>query len=252
MSQSRIGDARLSFPGRHESARIPATTIIDSREAMESDRDTLLATGNMRCPCCGIETLPQRSAGNECMICGWRDYRGQNEHFPDKVVKGRNFGLSLNAARKEYGIYGSLDRSAYTPNEVEPRKRVVNGLIALGILAYCGFSLWFGTMIVPGDGGALVLEDGAEIWLMSAAGLSAAMYGVLSIVDHYDRRRNEHVYQKAVKASFVLMAAFMGLSIAAKLYREDGIWGGVQGGIITLLLAGVTLARMMQDDRIEY
>ena len=85
-----------------------------------------------------------------------------------------------------------------------------------------------------------------------AAGLSAAIYGVLSIVDHYDRRRNEHVYQKAVKASFVLMAAFMGLSIAAQLYREDGFWGGVQGCIITLLLAGVTLARVMQEDRMEY
>jgi len=133
---------------------------------------------------------------------------------------------------------------------------VVNGLIALAILAYAGFSLWFGTMVVPGSprygGGALVLQDGAEIRLMSAAALLAAMYGVLSIVDHYDRRRNEHHYPWAVKASFVLMALFMGLAIAAKLCREDGFWGGVAGGIGMLVIAGAVLVRMMQEDRIEY
>ncbi|HQY48273.1 MAG TPA: CPCC family cysteine-rich protein [Usitatibacteraceae bacterium] len=227
---------------------------------MASDRDTPLPTGEptraLACPCCGIGTLPQRGAGDECTICEWRDWRGQNEHYPDRVVKGQNFGLSLAQARTEYRVYGSLDRSAYTPNEVPVRKRVVNGLIALAILAYAGFSVWFGTMVVPGNarygGGALVLEDGAEIWLMSAAALSAAMYGVLSIVDHYDRRRNEHHYQWAVKASFVLMAVFMGLAIAAKLYREDGFWGGVAGGIGMLVIAGAVLVRMTQEDRIEY
>jgi hypothetical protein len=211
-----------------------------------------LDTNDVTCPCCGIPTLPRRGAGDECGLCGWRDYRSQNEHYPDRVVKGQNFGLSLAQARKEYRVYGSLDRSAYTPNEVPVRKLVVNGLIALGILAYCGFSLWAGVMVVPGKRGALVVEEGAPIWLMTAAAVSAAMFGVLSIVDHYDRRRNEHVYQRAVKASFVLMAAFMGLAIAVQLYLEDGFWGGVAGGIGALLIAGVVLARMMQEDRIEY
>lgn len=166
-------------------------------------------TNDVTCPCCGIPTLPRRGAGDECGLCGWRDYRSQNEHYPDRVVKGQNF-------------------------------------------AYCGFSLWAGVMVVPGKRGALVVEEGAPIWLMTAAAVSAAMFGVLSIVDHYDRRRNEHVYQRAVKASFVLMAAFMGLAIAVQLYLEDGFWGGVAGGIGALLIAGVVLARMMQEDRIEY
>lgn len=223
---------------------------------MAGERETPLPTGEptraLACPCCGIRTLPRRGAGDECALCGWRDGRGQNEHYPDRVVKGQNFGLSLAQARKEYRVYGSLDRSAYAPNEVPVRKRVVNGLVALGILAYCGFSLWIGIFVVPGRGDALVLEDGAAIGLMSAAGLFAAAYGVLSILDHYDRRRNEHLYQRAVKACFLLMAVSMGLAIAAQLYREDGFWGGVAGGIITLVLAGAVLVRMRQEARIEY
>ncbi|MBZ0251287.1 MAG: hypothetical protein K8F93_16650 [Burkholderiales bacterium] len=89
---------------------------------MASDRDIPLPTGEPKrtraCPCCGIGTLPQRGAGDECTLCGWRDWRGQNEHYPDREVKGQNFGLSLAQARKEYRVYGSLDRSAYAPNEV--------------------------------------------------------------------------------------------------------------------------------------
>lgn len=178
------------------------------------------------CPCCGSRTLPRRGAGDKCKRCGWSDWPEQD---------GRNSGLSLGAARELWENYQSLNPADYTPNEVPLGRRVFNGLVAFLVIAYCGFGLWAGYMVLPGRAGTIILE-GAEVWLMSAALVSGAMYGVLSIVDHYDRRRNEHVYHKVVKACFALMAAFMGLAIVLNIYRSDGAWLALAVGFMMLLI----------------
>jgi hypothetical protein len=204
------------------------------------------------CPCCGRRTLSRRGAGDECRRCRWRDDPAQNEQNADQVLEGRNHGLSLNAARKVHQRYGSVRPADYIPNHVPLSRRVFSGLIAALVIAYCGFSLWLGTMILPGGSGNRrpVQLEGMEVWLMSAALLSGVMYGVLAIVDHYDQRRNEHVYHLAVKASLVLMGLFMGLAMVAAAYRSGGGWLALAVGFMALLiLFGIITNVMAQKIR---
>ncbi|MBX9903672.1 MAG: hypothetical protein K2Y31_04895 [Burkholderiales bacterium] len=205
------------------------------------------------CPCCGNKTLSRRGAGEECRRCRWCDDPGQNEQQADQVIEGRNHGLSLNAARKVHQHYGSIRPADYIPNHVPLGRRVFSGVIAALVIAYCGFSLWVGTMILPGGSGNRrpVQLEGMEVWLMVAAGVAGVMYGVLAIVDHYDKRRNEHVYHKAVKVSYVLMAVFMGLALVVKVYREFGGWLALAMGFMMLVIVcGVITS--VRDQKIEY
>jgi len=204
------------------------------------------------CPCCRNETLSRRSAGDECSNCGWFDYPEQNSHHPDRVMEGRNHGLNLNAARKVHERYGSIRPGDYVPNHVPLDRRVFNGVIAFLIIAYCGFCLWVGTMILPGGRGRQSVRlEGDEVWLMAAAGVAGSMYGVLSIIDHYDRRRNEHVYHKAVKASYVLMVVFMGLALVVGAYRDGGGWLALAMGLLALVILFGTISNV-SNQKIEY
>lgn len=191
------------------------------------------------CPCCRNETLSRRGAGEECRRCGWQDYPEQGANDPDRVIKGRNYGLSLNAARRIHEHYGSIRPGDYVPNHVPLGRRLRNGAIAILVIAYCSFSLWVGAMILPGGPGNRlrpVRFEGVEVWLMATGLVAGVMYGVLSIVDHYDRRRNEHLYHRAGKISFVLMAVFTGLAVVVKTYSEDGGWLALAMGFMVLLI----------------
>lgn len=205
------------------------------------------------CPCCRNETLSRRGAGDECKRCGWCDFPEQNRHHPDRVMEGRNYGLSLNAARKVHELYGSIRPGDYVPNHVPLDRRVFNGVIAFLIIAYCGFCLWVGTMILPGGRGRQSVRlEGDEVWLMAAAaGVAGSLYGVLSIIDHYDRRRNEHVYHKAVKASYVLMVVFMGLALVVGGYRDGGVWLALALGFLVLVMLVGTISNV-SNQKIEY
>lgn len=182
----------------------------------------------MDCPCCQLPTLQQRSVGEECLVCGWRDFLGQNEYHPDRIVVGRNFGLSLAEARKEFEVHGSIDPQRYTPNEVPLRKRVINILIALFIVAYCCCSLWIDRLYVPfinrhapGQSVGITFR-GIDAWVMAAALLCAVLFCVLSVADHYDRRRNERRYQKFVQACILMFTVFMCIALVMHAYRAEG------------------------------
>ncbi len=185
------------------------------------------------------------------MVCGWRDFPGQNEYHPDKAVAGRNFGLSLAEARQEFEAHGSIDPQNYTPNEVSLRKRVINILIALFIVAYCSYSLWIDQLYIPfinryapamSQG---ITFRGIDAWVMAGALLCAVLFCVLSVVDHYDRRRNERHYQKAVQACVLLFAVFMGLALVMHIYRAEGLASalGIAAGMLVVVAAVVVRIR---------
>lgn len=208
--------------------------------------------GKLPCPCCQTPTLNQRSVGEECTVCGWRDYQGQNEYHPDKVVAGRNFGLSLDEARLEFEAHGSIDPQNYMPNEVPLHKRVTNILVALFILAYCSYSLWidqlyfpFINRYAPGQS-KVILFRGIDAWVMAGAMLCAVLFCVLSVADHYDRRRNERHYQKAVQTCMLLFTVFMGLALTMHLYRAEGLGTALWmvAGLLTAI--GALIVRFRQ------
>ncbi|MBX9903674.1 MAG: hypothetical protein K2Y31_04905 [Burkholderiales bacterium] len=215
------------------------------------------ASGKLPCPCCGWPALTQRGAGEECVACGWRDYRGQSEYQPDKVVPGRNFGLNLSEARKEYEAYGSINPAHYTPNAVPLRTRFFNILLALFFVAYSGYCLWIGQMYfpfinkyAPGQSMAITFQ-GAETWVMAAALLSSVLFCVLSVVDHYDKRRNERSYQLGVQISMVLFGLFMMIAMIMYTFRVEGLGTALWMVFGTLVILGALAVRFSRG-RIEY
>lgn len=211
--------------------------------------------GKMQCPCCKYYSLPQRGAGEKCKWCGWHDYPGQNEYYPDKILQGRNFDLSLKEAQREWEAYYSLNPADYTPNEVPLKKRVINVALALLVMAYSGYSLWAGRFVMAGSSRGkveVITFVGIEVWIMSAACLSAAAFGVLSVIDHFDRRRNERGYRKIVAACFVLMAAMMGLAMTSFFYREYGVGGAIAGCIFIVIIVSAIIYRIKNYGPIEY
>lgn len=203
--------------------------------------------GKVECPCCRMIALKQRSVGEECAVCGWRDYQGQNEYHLDNVVPGRNFDLSLKQAREEFEVYGDLDPRHYTPNEVPLRTRVTETLVTLFVVAYCSYSLWANSLFVPGinryspaKAQSFTLH-GIEAWLISASLLFGVLQFFISVLDHYDKRRNEVRYRKIAYACRVLMFVFFGLWMAALIYRDSG---GDTRALAVLVVVGLILAVM--------
>ncbi len=197
--------------------------------------------GVVECPCCRMIALKNRSVGEECPICGWRDFQGQNEFYPDEVVSGRNRSLSLRQAREEFEAYGSLDPKDYKPNAVPLRKRITETLVMLFVVAYCGYSLWSGSLFLPGfnryaPGTAKsVTLHGIDAWLVSGALLFGVLQFFVPILDHYDKRRNEVRYRKIAFACRVLMFVSLGLFFLIFVFRES------KGGLEFTIMFGALL-----------
>lgn len=195
------------------------------------------------CACCGSRHLRRRASAKPCPNCGWQDDPRQRSD-PDRVLPGINRGLNLKQAREEYAAYGSLDPQRYRPNGYSLRQRVTGGVLALCIVAYCGWSLWTGRMYLwaysrnthRAFSGEL---QGVEVWLMSGALLAGASLCLLLIADHYDRRRNELGYRKAGQVAYLLMMVLLGLALTLQAWRSDGL--GFALIIAALMAVFVTL-----------
>lgn len=252
-----------AFEDDQEPLRAVHPELLPALEAMAMPahpEENRQASGKMPCPCCGWPALTQRGAGEECVACGWRDYRGQSEYQADKVVPGRNFGLSLAEARKEYEAYGSINPANYTPNTVPLRTRVINILVGIFCVGYSGYCLWLGQMYfpfinkyAPGQSMAITFR-GAEAWVMAAALLSAVLFCVLSVADHYDQRRNERSYQRGVRISVLLFGVFMSIAMIMYSLRVEGFGTALWMAFGMLVMLGALAVRFSRSKlgKIEY
>jgi hypothetical protein len=84
----------------------------------------------------------------------------------------------------------------YVPNRVALKARIVSCLLSLGIVAYGYWGISRDDLIVPiGKGKAPHFHD-FSAWIMYVAMLFAAVHLAAVVVDHYDRRNNEHLYKR--------------------------------------------------------
>jgi len=211
--------------------------------------ESSIAGAVVDCPCCGKRALQQRGASELCRVCGWRDDAEQNESCPDQVIPGRNWGYSLAQARKQYAEQGSLEPLRYVPNVVPLKKRITETLVTLLVLAYCGYSLWRGELFLPNISryhvGSLPRESlilhGVEAWLLSAALLFGVLQFFVPVIDHYDKRNNEALYEKIALVCRVLMFVFLALWLGANVYLGSG---GDLRVLAVLLVIGLILLVM--------
>ena len=83
----------------------------------------------------------------------------------------------------------------YTPNHIPAKSRWLHSIFALGILAYGAWGVWVDDLFLPGRRGPGIHLHGTPAWVMFGAMACASLMMLLVVVDHYDRRNNEHNYK---------------------------------------------------------
>lgn len=88
------------------------------------------------------------------------------------------------------------DNGAYIANEIPLKERVFSLIIALGLLLYGLHGLYTGEIYIPSRSrGGIYLYD-ESVWIMFAALICGTGVFLSIILDHYDKRDNEHIYFK--------------------------------------------------------
>ncbi|MBP7565469.1 MAG: hypothetical protein KA795_05630 [Burkholderiaceae bacterium] len=103
--------------------------------------------------------------------------------------------------------------SAFQPNWFSVKERVTNAVLALALFAYGSFGVWIDDLYVPGKRTAGVHLHGIPAWLMYGALISAASVCLALVIDHYDRRANEHHYERFKKLARVSGWTFFVLAL---------------------------------------
>lgn len=109
------------------------------------------------------------------------------------------------------------------PNFFSVRERITNTLLATALLAYGAFGIYIDDLYIPGKQSRGVHLHGTSAWLMYAAFVCAAAVLFSLVVDHYDRRQNEHHYDRFKKVATMAGWSFFG---AALLWHGSGLFRG--------------------------
>jgi hypothetical protein len=87
----------------------------------------------------------------------------------------------------------------YSPNHIPRGERVTNVLLSTALLAYGTFGLWIDDLYLPGKRTSGIHLHGVPAKVMYLAMLFACANLLAVVVDHYDRRNNEHSYRRVAK-----------------------------------------------------
>lgn len=114
----------------------------------------------------------------------------------------------------------------YTPNSIPLKARI---WLAAGIVVFLLFAtaeLFIGYTYLPGRNGGFLIS-GFPTLLLVFASLSLCLAMALTIVDHYDKRPNEHMYKQAKKlcyyTTFYLVIAAPAVEFVNVIFLSFGI-----------------------------
>lgn len=89
----------------------------------------------------------------------------------------------------------------YSPNHIPRDERVKNVVLSAALLAYGTFGVWIDDLYLPGKRSAGIHLHGLPAKVMYLAMLFACANLLAVVVDHYDRRNNEHRYRVMAKVT---------------------------------------------------
>lgn len=108
-------------------------------------------------------------------------------------------------------------RILHVPNRIPLDERLKNFAFAACLSTYAGIAAWADDFFIPGKRGHGVHLHGAAVWVMLAACLCAVVVLLAVVVDHYDTRDNERVYERAGKTFRVVGWTLVGLAFVVHL-----------------------------------
>lgn len=111
-----------------------------------------------------------------------------------------------------------MKSKAHSPNEVPAPDRALNLILGLVLTIYGVIGLWQHKLDLTTRRLQIGVLEGGSAWLMAAAFLVGAAVLFSVVVDHYDKRDNERIYQRfrwvATRLGWCLAAA----ALLAHLY----------------------------------
>lgn len=84
---------------------------------------------------------------------------------------------------------------SHVPNEVSGGERFWRLLTGVFLIVYGGIGLYLNDIFIPTKHGRAIHLHGPAAWVMAAAMVCGAAVSLASVIDHYDRRDNEHAYR---------------------------------------------------------
>lgn len=124
---------------------------------------------------------------------------------------------------EEGGIYSkppirNIDQDGnYIPNDIPINERILNLVISVSLLTYGLYGLYKGEIYIPGKRGNGMHLYGEAVWIMLAGLICGAIVFISVVLDHYDKRDNEHKYYKFGSAVKYMGIACFSLAIIWEL-----------------------------------
>ena len=104
----------------------------------------------------------------------------------------KNFGMS----KKFPEGYDptAMAGSYHVPNSFSRKERITNSIIGLLLFAYGTYGVWQNDIWLPGKRTSGIHFHGIAAWFCYGAILAGVAMLLCIVVDHYDKRKNEHKY----------------------------------------------------------
>ena len=90
-------------------------------------------------------------------------------------------------------------KTAYKPNAVPVRERLARIALSAALVLFAVIALLADDFWIPtgkANSGPGIHLHGTAVWMMGSAVVCACVVILSAVVDHYDKRDNEHVYRK--------------------------------------------------------
>ena len=106
----------------------------------------------------------------------------------------------------------------HRPNNFSVAERVRNTILAMFLLGYGAWGLYVDDLFIPGKRGGMHLH-GTGAWMMYGALVCSAAVALALVIDHYDRRNNEHHYESFKSGAAFVGWCFFGASLLGNIFR---------------------------------
>jgi hypothetical protein len=109
----------------------------------------------------------------------------------------------------------------YVPNDIPLPQRVAKKILIIFLLCYGTYGVYSGTLYLPLGRGEVTFQGNA-VYFSFAALLLGALYLLIEIIDHYDKRNNEFSYKRikgVIKGLAALILLFT-IAISAALTQK--------------------------------
>ena len=110
---------------------------------------------------------------------------------------------------------GQIAQVSYRPNDIPKWERNARIIGAVVLIAWGTFGVAQNNLLWLGSFDSNIHLRGVSAWLMFGAMICAAAHLLVAVLDHYDRRNNEDVYQIRKKRFYALGWGLFFCSIAA-------------------------------------